>query len=89
MTQSPKLVIDPVEDLAQEISSLSEGVKKLLAGRLTDRALVTLIHDALPIAKYGGKVANRSQIKEILQAASSLKELYIKKAKSKGGDNDQ
>jgi len=91
MTPGPekwaKGVIAPVEDLAQEIADLSEGVQKLLSGKLTERALVTLIHDALPSGGYGsGKLVNRSGIKEVLHAASNLKELYLKKAKAKGGD---
>jgi len=80
-------VVEPVEELAQEIADLTVGVQRLLAGKLTERALVTLIHDAMPTSAYGGKMANRSQIKEVLQAAAKLKELYLKKAKSKGGDN--
>ena len=75
-------VIEPMEELAQEIADLSEGVQKLLAGKLTERALVTLIYEAMP-----NGYRSKSQIKEVLRAASSLKELYIKKAKSKGGDN--
>ncbi len=38
---------EPVDDLAQEIAELSEGIQKLLGGRLTERALVTLIYDAM------------------------------------------
>ena len=79
--------ITAVDDLAQEIADLSEGVQKLLAGRLTERALVTLILDAMPSGYGGGKLANRSQIKEVLAAASNLKALYIRKAKDKG-DHD-
>lgn len=86
MTQSPKLVIDPTEDLAQEIAALSEGVKKLLGGKLSERALVVLIHDALPTGTYGsGKVASRTEILAVLRAASSLRELYIKKGKGQNG----
>lgn len=84
MTLSPKPVIEPVEQLAQEITDLSDGIQKLLAGRLTERALVTLIYEAMP-----NGYRSKPQIKEVLRAASSLKELYIKKAKSKGGDNVQ
>lgn len=79
--------IQPVEELAQEIADLSDGVQKLLAGRLTERALVTLILDSMPAAFGGGKMANRAQIKEVLHAAANLKELYIRKAK--GGDDAQ
>jgi hypothetical protein len=79
--------VGPVEELAQEIADLAEGVQKLLSGKLTERALITLIHDAMPNAYPGGKFANRSQIKEVLHAASNLKDLYIKKAKQKGGSD--
>ena len=75
-------VIDPVEQLAQEISDLSEGVRRLLAGKLNERALVTLIYEAMP-----NGYRSKPQIKEVLRAASNLKELYIKKAKSRGGED--
>lgn len=74
--------IDPVEELAQEIANLSGGVQKLLSGRLTERALVTLIYDAM-----SPPYRSKPQIKEVLRAASNLKELFLKKAKTKGADN--
>jgi hypothetical protein len=72
----------PVEELAQEIADLSEGVERLLKGKLTERALVTLIYDAM-----APTYRSKPQIKEVLRAASNLKELYLKKAKTKGEDN--
>jgi hypothetical protein len=84
MTQLQKSAIDPIDEVADEIAALSEGVQRLLTGKLSDRAVVTLIHDALPSAAYGGsKIANRTQIKEVLAAAANLKNLYIKKLKGK------
>lgn len=74
--------IEAVNELAGEIASLSDGVKKLLSGKLNERCLITLIYDAMPNSMRGGKLCNRGQIKEVLCAASSLKELYIKKSKS-------
>lgn len=76
--------IEPIEDIAQEIAILSEGVRKLLAGRLTERALVTLIRDALP---RGLTSVTKSDIREIFYAAANLKELYLKKSKRKGEDH--
>ncbi len=75
-------VIEPVEELAQEIADLTEGVQRLLKGKLNERALVTLIYEAMP-PTYRSK----PQIKEVLRAASNLKDLFIKKAKSNGGAN--
>ena len=75
---------EPVEELAQEISDLSIGVRRLLTGRLTERALVTLIYEAMP-PTYRSK----PQIKEVLHAAANLKELFIKKAKAKGDTDAQ
>ncbi len=74
--------IEPVEELAQEIADLSEGVQKLLRGKLTERALVTLIYDAM-----SPTYRSKPQIKEVLRAASNLKQLFLKKAESKGADN--
>ena len=80
MTVTPK-PLDPVEELAREICSLSFGVQKLLTGPLTERAIVTLIYDAMQ-----PQFRSKPQIKEVLHAAANLKELYIRKAK-KGEDD--
>lgn len=82
MTPSPKLTIDPTEDMAQEIAGISDGVKKLLNGKLSERALVVLIHDALPPSPYGsGKLSTRTEILGVLRAAANLREFYLKKSK--------
>lgn len=81
MNKAVKLV-EPVEELAQEIEVLSDGVKRLLAGRLTERALVTLIYDSMPT-----KIVGKPGIREVLNAAANLKELYVRKAKQKGASN--
>ena len=74
--------VSPVEDLAREIETLSDGVKKLLSGRLTERALVTLIYDSMPT-----KIVGKPGIREVLNAAANLRELYVKKSKAKGDNH--
>lgn len=82
MVQMQKSANDPTLELAQEIEALSDGVKKLLAGRLTERALVTLIYDSMPI-----KIVGKPGIREVLNAAANLKDLYLKKAKNRGNND--
>jgi hypothetical protein len=73
--------MDFPETVAAEISALSASVKKLRAGRLNERALVLLIHDALPTAQRGGKVCGLPAIREVLSAAEDLEALFLKKTK--------
>lgn len=77
---APRLV-GSLDHLAQEIEDLAEGVQKLLSGRLTERALVTLIYDAM-----APTYRNKDQIKEVLRAAASLKELYLRRLKRRKDD---
>lgn len=72
--------VEPIDEIAAEIEVLSQGVRKLLSGRLTERALVTLIYDSMPT-----KIVGKLEIREVLNAAANLKELYLKKSKIRGG----
>lgn len=63
----------PVEVLAASIVSISEGVKKLLAGPLNDRALHLLIQHAAPT------VLTIREIKSVLQGLVDLQKTYVKK----------
>lgn len=62
----------PAEVLASSIVAISEGVKKLRAGRLNDKALVLLIQNAAP-----GNVP-KSDILAVLDGMAALEKLYLK-----------
>ena len=62
----------PVEVLASSIVAISDGVKKLRGGRITDRALFILIQDACP-----GDIGIR-EIKTVLDAIGDLKRKYVR-----------
>lgn len=65
------------EVLADAIVAISDAVKKLRTGALKDKALILLIHDAIPQADRPTK----KQIAAVLDAAESLRDLYTKKVK--------
>lgn len=66
--------------IAEEIETLSEGMKKLLNSKLSERAIILLIQDACPLL-YGRSPIGRTQIREVLHAAANLKEYFVKKKK--------
>lgn len=71
----------PTEILATSIVAISEGIKKLRRGRLTDRALFLLIQDAAPTV--GGKYRNDKlairEIRATLEGMESLERIFIRK----------
>lgn len=72
----------PVEVLAAEILSISEGIKKLRAGRLNERALLLLIQHAAPTVKqhgrFSGSPITAKQVKAVLTGLESLEREYLK-----------
>jgi hypothetical protein len=71
----------PTEVLATSIVSISEGIKKLRAGRLTDRALWLLIQDAAPSVggKFGNAKLSMKEIRAVFEGIESLERVFIKK----------
>ncbi len=65
---------ESVELLAQSIIQVAEGFEKVINSKLTERALIVLLHDAIGTAKI-----TKAQIKLTLQALPRLKAWYIKK----------
>lgn len=59
------------EILATNIIAISTGIKKMRAGRLNDRALILLIHDASGVGKPA--------IRDVLNTLESLETIYCKK----------
>lgn len=60
------------EILASAIVSVAEGIKKLRAGRLSDRALLILIQDACP------ERIGIERIRMVIDAMASLQKKYVK-----------
>lgn len=65
---------EPTEIMAEAIIKISQAFEKIRNGRLTERALVVLIHDSIspPVSK--------STIRAVLDSIADLKNQYIKKA---------
>lgn len=74
--QTPEKEV-PVEVLAESIVAISQGIRKLRSGRLTDRALLLLIQDAAPSISH--KPISQREIKAVLEGIDSLERMYIKK----------
>ena len=71
-----------VEVLASSIVSISEGIKKLRAGRLTDRALFLLVQNAAPNVggRYNQSPVSMRDIKAVFEGIDNLETAFIKKA---------
>lgn len=71
----------PVDVIASSIVAIADGVKKLNASKLTQRALVLLITDACPPINQGHPRVRitQSQVKAVLAGMSSLEAQFIKK----------
>lgn len=67
----------PIEIMAEHIRAISEGIKKLRSGPLTEKALILLIQHATPYLYTGGRV-NVSHIKVVLEGIESLEKKYLK-----------
>lgn len=71
----------PVEVIAESIKAISEGIKKLRAGPLNDKALVLLIQHAAPGLKrgYSQIKIGTTEIRAVLEGIDSLEATYLKK----------
>lgn len=73
--------VDFPEVIEKEIRAISASIRKLRESRLSERAIIVLIHDALPSATYGHPRIGKPAIKQVLDAAENLELHYLKKAK--------
>jgi hypothetical protein len=73
----------PTEVLATSIIAISEGMRKLRSGRLTDRALFLLLQDAAPSVggRYGKTPVSMKEIKAVMAGLENLETAFIKKKK--------
>lgn len=62
------------EVIADQLASIADSVRRLLAGRLTEEAIVVLIHASLP----RGMKMSHSQIINVLEAAARLDARFTK-----------
>lgn len=69
----------PTEVLATSIKSISDGIKKLRAGRLNDKALLLLIQHACPSVKKYGPKPGMGEVRAVLEAMENLERTYLKK----------
>ena len=65
----------PTEILASSIVAIAAGMKKIREGKLNNRALVLLIHDASGVGK--------PDIRNVLDTLESLETLYCRPGKKK------
>lgn len=72
------------EVLAESIVAISQGIKRLRAGKLNDKALNILIQQAAPTQPPGGSRIPISLIKDVLDGLSSLEAAYIRKPAAAG-----
>jgi len=71
----------PTEVLAREIQAISDGIKRLRAGRLNDRALILLIQHAAPSVKY--KPVTIAVVRSVLRGIETLAAEYLKREEQK------
>lgn len=71
----------PVEILATAIVHIAEGIKRLRAGRLSDKAILLLIQHACP-ATYHDPRPTVATICKVLDAMEGLEATYLKKKSS-------
>jgi len=67
---------EPMELVAQSIIDIAQAFEKIQNGRLAQRAVILLLHDATGIGK--------GDIKTILDVAPKLKDIYTRELKAKG-----
>jgi len=67
-----------IEVLADSIKSMSDGIKKLRAGRLNDKALFLLIQHASTSPYRNGLKVSITEIKSVLGGIADLERTYLK-----------
>lgn len=77
VTQNDENIV-PVEIMAEAITAISAGIKRLRAGPLNDRCLLLLIQNACDKpGKYASPVSQK-QIKAVLDGIAQLETEYLK-----------
>lgn len=63
--------------IADQIKAIDEGVKKLLAGPISQKGLIALIAHAAPTYD-GGRAVSMRDIRLVLEGLQNLKKVYLK-----------
>lgn len=72
----------PIEVMAESVRAISQGVKKLLAGPLSDKAIVLLIQNAAPsVGRYPTRKIGTVEVRAVLEGIESLERVYLKPKK--------
>lgn len=82
LTQDPAAPVT-VEIIAEAIVQISQGVKKMLSGKLNETAIVLLITNATPPTggRFNRKAISASTVKAVLAGMESLEKEYLKPGK--------
>jgi hypothetical protein len=84
VVKQPEIDPVPLEIMAQSIVAISEGIKKLRATRLNERALVLLIQHAAPsVGRFGTDPSSQKQVRAVLAGIEGLEREYLKPAKQR------
>lgn len=70
VTQKEYAEVVPTEIIAQSIKEISDGVKKLRAGKLNDKALVFLIHKSSGVAS--------DTVRAVMRGMENLEKEFLK-----------
>lgn len=68
-----------VEIMAEAIIAISQGIKRLRAGKLNDKALYLLIQHAAPTQGAASQRIPISTIRDVIEGLDSLEQTYIRK----------
>lgn len=77
VTQDPEKPV-PVEVIAESITSMADGIRKLRAGPLKDSALFILIQRACPGVGRFKQKPSMGHVRAMLEGIESLESEYLK-----------
>ncbi len=84
ITQDPEAPV-AIEILAESIVSIAQGVKNMLAGPLTEKAIVLLITHACPMTggRFNKRAVSPPVVRAVLEGIEALEHEYLKPRKVK------
>lgn len=68
---------EPADEAAEAVRQISEGIRKLMSGSLTEAAIIVLIQHTIPQKER----PTIKQIKSVLDAAAGLDRKWLKKGR--------
>lgn len=66
------------EILAEAIVRISESMQKLQASGMNERAIICLVHDAVPKGRMGAPGIGKRQIQDVFDALKTLRTRYCR-----------